>query len=80
MKFAYIDKGGIMHVTEREDWAKEYSANGKYVKTDAAASGGYPLEGGEQIIVYSPEDMRLEAEGPKLEPIARLGKLYRQCE
>ncbi|MBS4959621.1 MAG: hypothetical protein KHZ62_02200 [Clostridiales bacterium] len=46
-KFAYIDKGGILHILDSkkgEVFAKEYSFNGKVAETDMRTSlSDYPL-------------------------------------
>lgn len=79
-KFAYIDKAGIMHIVESADTAKEYSANGKFVETEIAAKYGYPLnDEGIGVIVYSTEEMKLDAEGNTIDPIPALAELYRKC-
>lgn len=59
-KFAYIGKDGILHVSGNAQTAKEKAINGKVVKTEHPAGGGYPIVAGEEIIVYSPERMSLK--------------------
>ena len=79
-KFAYLDKGGILHVSGSYDTAKNYSANGVVVETTVKAEHGYPVVNGEQIIVYNEETMKITADGDKLEPIPVLAMLYSQCK
>ena len=78
-KFAYIDKGGIMHVVKEEKTAKEYSANGKFVETEIDAANGYPVVHGKAVIVYSEEHMKHTAKGKQIEIIPELAELYRKC-
>ena len=54
--FAYIDRGGIMHVSKSAKTAREYCARGKVVVTEHPAMHGYPVVDGEEIIVYGPEE------------------------
>lgn len=81
-KFAYLDKGGILHISGNESIAREYSGNGKVVKTEYPAGGGYPEVGGEEIIVYSETVMKLEAKGEPLDAsqYPTLSELYRKCK
>ena len=78
-KFAYLDKGGILHVSGSYDTAKNYSANGVVVETTVKAEHGYPVVDREQIIVYNEKTMKITADGDKLEPIPVLAMLYSQC-
>lgn len=78
-KYAYLDKGGILHVSASYDTAKQYSKNGVVVETEVKAEHGYPIAGGQQIIVYNEETMKVHADGDKLEPIPVLAALYSQC-
>lgn len=59
-KYAYIDKGGILHVVERQIEAKKYSKDGRYVITEIATKHGYPLvkkgRNETEIVVYSLEE------------------------
>lgn len=41
--YAYIDKGGLLHLAVSEETAKEYSANGKIKATTFPCRGGYPV-------------------------------------
>lgn len=81
-KFAYLDKGGILHISGNESVAKEYSRNGKAVKTEHPAGGGYPIVNGEEIIAYSETKMKLEAKGELLNPAKypTVAELYRKCK
>ena len=78
-KYAYLDKGGILHVSGSFDTAKNYSANGVVVETTVKAEHGYPIVNGEQIIVYDEETMKITADGATLKPISALAELYSQC-
>lgn len=75
--YAYIDKVGIMHVTDEKVSGEKNSANGKIIETPMLCSGGYANINGEEIIVYSETDMRLSADGKPLDtPIPELAELY----
>ena len=79
--YAYIDKGGIMHVTDERVSGERNSANGKILEVDMPCSGGYANVGGEEIIVYSEDVMKLSANGKALdEPIKELAELYRKLK
>ena len=52
MAYAYLDKYNILHVVKDEKTAKEYSGNGKHVKTDIANRGGYPCLL-KEVVTYS---------------------------
>ena len=41
---------------------------------------GYPVVNGEEIIVYSPEEMKLDARGDVIEVIPELAELYNKCK
>lgn len=44
INYAYITKAGILKVVDKDtEAAKEYSINGKYVKTTIECKGGYPV-------------------------------------
>ena len=77
--FAYIDKGGILHVSKSYKTAVEYAENGKIVVTYQEAGYGYPMHNGETILVYGEEDMKVTGDGPKIPPVEELAKLYREC-
>lgn len=79
-KFAYIDKGGIMHIVAKLDTAKEYKALKTHViETEIEAAHGYPVVNGKQVIVYDEETMKYDAKGKKIEPVAELAELYKKC-
>ena len=79
-KYAYIDKGGIMHVVAKLDTAKEYKALGTHVvETEIEAAHGYPVVNKKQVIVYDEDTMKYDAKGKKIEPIAELAELYKKC-
>lgn len=40
--YAYIDKQGILRVVSGEETARQYSANGKVIETDAPCKNGTP--------------------------------------
>ena len=80
-KFAYIDKAGIMHITKDMQTAISYAQKGTTViETEIEAKGGYPVVGKEEIIVYGPEKMKLDAQGARIPVIPVLAELYKQCE
>ena len=80
IKYAYIDKGGTLHIVEKKKTAAEYSANGKVVETEISAERGFPALKGEGIIVHSPEDMSFSATGAKIKPIKEFADLYNSCK
>lgn len=52
IKYVYIDKYGILHASDFEDWAYEYG-NGKYIATDEISTNhGYFVVNGIQIKIY----------------------------
>ena len=78
--YAYLTKGGIMKVVENPNTAM--GAKGEQsniVLTDIEYKYGYPVINGEQIIVYSPTLMKLEATGEKIDDIPSLAELYKKC-
>lgn len=79
-KYAYIGRSGILHISANKNTAAEYSANGKVVMTEMTAIHGYPVVNGEEIIVYSPEEMKLDARGDVIEVIPELAELYNKCK
>ena len=50
--YAYIDKGGILHVVESRKTAEQYTT-GKVVETEVPCEHGYPLHGGKDVTMYS---------------------------
>ena len=84
VSYAYLDSGKIMHVVEEKHTAERASGTGKVVETEIECGGGYPVVGGEGIIVYSETEMKTDATKPaiknadKLYP--QLAALYSQCK
>lgn len=81
-KFAYLTGKGILHIVKDKKTAEESAKlNGRVVETEFPARHGYPFVGGDEIIVYSETDMRLEANGAPLdaEKHRDLAELYRLC-
>ena len=78
-KFAYIDRGEIMHVVKEEKTAKQYSGNKKVIETDIEAENGYPVVNGKAVIVYSEECMKHTAKGKQIKVIPELAELYKKC-
>ena len=56
INYAYLDKGGILHIVDKDPDA-QYARNGKIVETTVACRGGYPVitYGDErtELVVYS---------------------------
>lgn len=78
--YAYIDDGGIMHVVENVQTAIDYAKKGtKVMEFEGEYKNGYPVSNGEMIIVYSPEEMKVEAKGDEIEVIPALAEVYRKC-
>ena len=81
IKYAYIDRGDILHITKDEATAARYSkkkANGEghYVPTAVEAKNGYPLdEDGNHVIMYSETETRYPISEKKL---GELALLYRE--
>lgn len=81
-KFAYLDKGGVLHITANEEIARKYSRNGIVVETEHPARGGYPVVADEEILVYDETTMKLDGGSPDTldsELYPQLAELYRQC-
>lgn len=51
--YAFIDKGGVLHVVESTQDAERNSTNGKVIETDIESKHGYPTVNGKQIVIYS---------------------------
>lgn len=87
MDYAYLTKAGIMHIAEKSS-AENSKEQGVIVPTDVPNSGGYPtvIHKGkeEQIIVYSEDEMNIEAKGQPIEDAKvlypHLSELYRKCK
>lgn len=52
MKYAYVDKGGVFHITKDEKIAESHGREGKYLPTEIEAKGGYPYNKHIEYIVY----------------------------
>lgn len=56
-KYAYIDKGGILHIVEKQIDARKYSKDDRYVITEIESKHGYPVvkkgKTTTEIVVYS---------------------------
>lgn len=78
-KFAYLDKVGIMHIVEKMETAVEFCKKGKVVATEIKSAHGFPLDKeGRGVIVYGPEEMKLEADEKNITPIPEFAALYKQ--
>ena len=83
MGFAYVDKAGILHVVAQRETAEEYAAKA-VVETDLGYHGGFPLCGGQEVVMYSLKEAYANGNmrnGRKLkvEDIPQLVELYRSC-
>lgn len=73
-KFAYLDEGKILHITERVETA-ERKAGKNYIETNVPAAHGFPIdEDGEAIIMYSDIE---EKHGKNERITPELAELYR---
>ena len=84
MNFAYLDRGGILHVTKKRKTALTYAATGKYVETDHPAMHGYPLFNGEEVVMYGPEEAYINGNGSNgrrlsQDDLTDLRALYESC-
>ena len=62
MKYAYVDAGGVFHITKSEAIAKSHGINGKYEKTNIPAQHGYPyVEGYGAIVYYGDKEVKRES-------------------
>lgn len=78
--YAYIDKGGIMHVVEGIQTAIDYAKKEtEVIVFEGDYNGGYPVVNGEMIIVYSPEEMKVDAHGDKISVVPALAEVYKKC-
>ena len=78
--FAYISRGGIMHITEDMQTAIDMALKGtRVVETQFEHKFGYPVVNGEGIIVYSPDEMKVDGGGEKIAVIPELARLYGEC-
>jgi len=79
-KFAYVDRGEILHVVKDMDTALTYAKKGTtVVPTKIEARQGYPVVNGVEVIVYDTETMKYDANGRKITPVPELAVLYTQC-
>ena len=84
-KYAYLDKGGILHVSASKKTAQEYSANHQVVETEHPADHGYPVHNGEEVIMYAEDEAYIHGnvgDGKRLnlEKAPELVALYRACK
>jgi len=78
--YAYIDKGGILHIVKEMQTAISYAMKGtKVLQTEYPHEKGYPIADGEQVIVYSDTCMKHSGDGPELPVIPALAELYNMC-
>lgn len=84
MSYAYLDSGKIMHVVEEKTTAERSSGTGKVIETEIECGGGYPVAGGERIIVYSETEMKTDATKPAIKDADKkypqLAALYKRCK
>lgn len=83
MGFAYIDKGGVLHVVEKFETAREYASK-KVVETEVPYSHGFPLHEGQDVTMYSLEEAYIggnAGSGKKVDPqeIPEILDLYQAC-
>ena len=83
MNYAYIDKGGILHVVESRKTAEEY-ATGKVVETEVPCEHGYPLHEGKDVTMYDLETAyiggnALSGARVKMTEIPEIVALYKAC-
>ena len=83
MGFAYIDKGGVLHVVEKRKTAEEYATK-KVVETEVPFAHGYPLHEGQDVTMYSLTEAYIGGNaksGAKVdvEEIPEIAALYRAC-
>lgn len=65
-KFAYIDFGGVLHITKHEATAKSHAKGGKYIETYVRAQHGYPVDDdGKAFVVYEDGTEKHERELPE---------------
>lgn len=51
-KYGYIDKGGLLKVSESEKDARQYAANGKIAETEIETRQAYPTLNGRTVYCY----------------------------
>lgn len=85
MKYAYIDKGDILHIVDDKETAVEFAkAGSRVIETTLQNRQGQPYFDGKTIHVYSADEMRIAAAGygaagKKIDPIPELADLYIAC-
>lgn len=78
--YFYLTDAGIMKAVENPNTAMEAKGeNSNIILADIECEYGYPVVNGEQIIVYSPTLMKLEATGGEIDAIPELAELYKKC-
>ena len=80
-KYAYVDKGGILHVVKNREDAETYkNEKSKIVEVEMETYQGYPTHEGKGVWVYSPTEMKWSNKSaPMEEPIPELAELYNEC-
>lgn len=83
MGFAYIDKGGILHVVEKRKTAEEYASK-KVVETAVPYSHGFPLHEGQDVTMYGLDEAYIGGNamgGKRVDPqeIPEILALYQAC-
>ena len=73
-KYAYIDKGGVLHIVEKQIDARKYSKDDRYIITEVESKHGYPVvkkgRNTTEIVVYSLEEAYINGnrtDGTKVE-------------
>ena len=77
--YAYLTNAKILKVVENPNTAMEAMGESNIILTDIECKFGYPVVNGQQIIVYGPEEMKLEANGGKIDAIPALAEHYKKC-
>ena len=77
--YAYLTKAGVLKVVENPNTAMEAMGESNIILTDIECKFGNPVVNGQQIIVYGPEEMKLEAKGGNIDAIPALTELYKKC-
>ena len=84
-QYAYIDRGGILHVSASKKTAQDYSANRKVVETAYPADHGWPLWDGKEVVMYADDEAYINGnagDGKRLnlEKAPELVALYQACK
>ena len=82
MKYAYLDRGNILHVSASKSIAAQYSKNSRVIETELPAKNGFPVAGGQKVFMYSPGEMYIggnDRSGKQAAPedVPELAKLYK---